>query len=183
MLKPLTVWITTNCGKLLKRREYQTSLLVSWETYMQVRKQQLEPCLYGTSNWFRTEKGVWQSCLLSPCLFNLYAQHIIRKTGLNELQAGIKIGRRNINNLQFSSLAQSCLTLHDPLDCSMPGLPIYHQLLEFTQSHVHWIGGAIQPSHPLSSPSPPAFNLSKHQGLFKWVSSSNQLAKVLELQL
>ena len=66
------------------------------------------------------------------------------------------------------------------MDCSMPGLPVHHQLPEFVQIHVHWIGDAIQPSHPLSSPSPPAFNLSHHQGLFKWVSSSHQVAKVLE---
>ena len=66
---------------------------------------------------------------------------------------------------------------------STPGLPNHHQLLEFTQTHVHWVSDAIQPSHPLSSPSPPALNLSKHQGLFKWVSSSHQVAKVLEVQL
>ena len=65
----------------------------------------------------------------------------------------------------------------------MPGLPVHHQVLEFTQSHVHWVGDAIQPSHPLSSPSPPAFNRSQHRGLFQWVSSSQQLAKVLEFQL
>ena len=85
--------------------------------------------------------------------------------------------------LQFSSIAQSCLTLCDPVDCSTPGLPVHHQLLEFTQTYVHWVGDAIQPSHPLLSPSPPAFNLSQHQGLFKWVSSSHQVVKVLELQL
>ena len=84
--------------------------------------------------------------------------------------------------LQFSSIAQSCLTLCDPVDCSTPGLPVHHQLPEFTQTYVHWVGDAIQPSHPLSSPSP-AFNLSQHQGLFKWVSSSHQVVKVLELQL
>ena len=78
---------------------------------------------------------------------------------------------------QFSSVAQSCLTLCDPMDCSRPGLPVHHQLPEFTQTHVHWVGDAIQPSHPLSSPSPPAFNLSQHQGLFQWVSSSHQVAK------
>ena len=71
----------------------------------------------------------------------------------------------------------------DPMDCSMPGLPVHHQLLEFTQTHVHWLGDAIQPSHPLSSPSPVTFNLSQHQGLFQWVSSSHQVAKVLEFQL
>ena len=63
------------------------------------------------------------------------------------------------------------------MDCSMTGLPAHHQLLEFTQTHVHWVSDAIQPSHPLSSPSPPALSLSQHQGLFKWVSSSHQVAK------
>ena len=86
-------------------------------------------------------------------------------------------------SVQFSSVAQSCLILCDPMDCSMPGLPVHHQLPEFTQTHVHWVGDAIQPSHPLSSPSPPALNLSQHQGLFQWVSSSHQMAKVLEFQL
>ena len=85
--------------------------------------------------------------------------------------------------VQFSSVAQSCLTLCDPMDCSMPGFPVHQQLPELTQTHVHPVGDAIQPSHPLLSPSPPAFNLSQHQGLFKWVSSSHQIAKVLELQL
>ena len=68
---------------------------------------------------------------------------------------------------QFSSVAQSCLTLCDPINCSMPGLPVHHQLLEFTQTHVHQVGDVIQPSHPLSSPSAAALNLSQHQGLFK----------------
>ena len=84
---------------------------------------------------------------------------------------------------QFSSVAQSCLTLCDTMNHSTPGLPVHHQLPELTQTHVHWVGDAIQPSHPLSSPSPPPFNLSQHQGLFKWVSSSHQVAKVLEFQL
>ena len=84
--------------------------------------------------------------------------------------------------LLFSSLTQSCPTLCDPRDCSMPGFPVLHQLLEFTQTHAHWVGDAIQPSHPLSSPSFPAFTLSQHQGLFKWVISSHQVAKVLEFQ-
>ena len=74
--------------------------------------------------------------------------------------------------IQFSSVAQSCPTLCDPMACSMPGLPVHHQLPEFTQTHVHWVIDAIQPSHPLLPPSPPAFNLSQHQGLFQWVSSS-----------
>ena len=86
-------------------------------------------------------------------------------------------------DVHFSSVAQSCLTLCDPMNCSTPGLPIYHQFLESTQTHVHWVGDAIQPPHPLSSPSPPALHLSQHQGLFKWVSSSHEVAKVLEFQL
>ena len=88
-----------------------------------------------------------------------------------------------IESVQFSSVAQSCLTLCNPMNRSTPGLPVHHQLPEFTQTHVHWVGDAIQPSHPLSSPSPPALNLSQHQGFFKWVSSSHHVAKVLEFQL
>ena len=84
--------------------------------------------------------------------------------------------------VQFSSAAQSCPTLCDPMNCSTPGLPVHHQLPESTQTHVHWVSDAIQPSHPLSSPSP-ALSLCQHQGLFQWVSSSHQVAKVLESQL
>ena len=84
------------------------------------------------------------------------------------------------SDFQFSSVAQSCPTLCDPMNCSTPGLPVQHQLPEFTQTHVHWVSDATQPSHPLLSPSPPAFNLSQHQGLFKWVSSSHQVAQSIE---
>ena len=91
-----------------------------------------------------------------------------------------KVGR---SSFQFSSVAQSCPTLCDPMNCSTPGHPVHHQLLEFTQAHVHWVGDAIQPSHPLSSPSLPAPNPSQHQGLFQWVNSSHEVAKVLEFQL
>ena len=87
-----------------------------------------------------------------------------------------------ISSVQFISVAQLCPILCDPMNQSMPGLPVHHKLLEFTQTHVHWVGDAIQPSHPLSSPSPPALNLSRNQGLFKWVSSLHQVAKVLEFQ-
>ena len=89
---------------------------------------------------------------------------------------------RSISSVQFSSVAQSCLTLCDPMNCSTAGLPVHHQLAESTQTHVHRVGDAIQPSHPLSSPSPPAPNPSQHQGLFQWVDSSHEVAKVLELQ-
>ena len=85
--------------------------------------------------------------------------------------------RRNGKNkvfgqsIRFSSVIRLCLTLCNPMDCTTPGLPVYHQVLEFTQTRVHWVSDAIQPSHPLSSPSPLAFNLSQHQCLLKWVSS------------
>ena len=81
------------------------------------------------------------------------------------------------------SVVKSCLTLCDPMGCNTPGFPVLHYLLEFAQTHIRWIGDAIQPSHPLSSPSPPALSLSQQQGLFQWVSSSQQVAKILKLQL
>ena len=94
MPKPLTVWITINCGKLWKRWEYQTTWPASWEICMQVRKQQLELDM----DWFPIGKGVCPGCILSPCLFNLYAEY----TGLEEAQAGIKIAGRNLNNLRYA---------------------------------------------------------------------------------
>ena len=86
-------------------------------------------------------------------------------------------------SVQLCSVAKWCLTLCNPMDCSRPGLSDHHRLLEFTQNHVYWVGDAIQQSHPLSSPSPPAFSLSQHHSLFIWVSPSHQVAKVLKLQL
>ena len=93
----------------------------------------------------------------------------------------LTLNKCTISSIQFSRSVMSDFC--DPMDCSTPGLSVHHQLPEFTQTHTHWVGDAIQPSHPLSSPSPPALNLSQHQGLFKWVSSSYQVAKILEFQL
>ena len=98
MPKPLTVWTTTNFGQFLKRKEYQATWSASWEICMQVRKQQLRVG-HGTTDWFQIGKGVFQGCILSPCLFNLYAEHTMRNPGLDKAQAGIKIARRNINHL------------------------------------------------------------------------------------
>ena len=89
----------------------------------------------------------------------------------------------HISSVQFSSVARSCLTLCDSMNCSTPGLPVHHQFPEFTQTHVHQVGDTIQPSHPLSSPSPPAPNPSQHQSLFQSINSSHEVAKVLEFQL
>ena len=101
-----------------------------------------------------------------------------------ELQAdSLPTELQGSQSVQFSSVAQSCLTLCNPMNCSMPGLPVHHQLPESTQTHAHLVGDVIQPSHPLLSPSPPAPNPSQHQGLFQWVDSSHQVAKVPEFQL
>ena len=88
-----------------------------------------------------------------------------------------------VNCFQFSSITQSCPTLCDPMNRSTPGLPVHHELPEFTETHVHRVSDAIQPSHSLSSPSPLATNPSQHQSLFQWVNSSHEVAKVLEFQL
>ena len=104
-----------------------------------------------------------------------------KKTGFEKSAAKPRMYSRN--TIQFSSVSQSCPTLCDPMNRSTPGLPVHHQLPESTQTHVHWVPDAIQPSHPLSSPSPSALNLSQHQGLFQWVSFLHQVAKVLEFQL
>jgi len=155
----------------------------------------------------------------------------MQNAGLDEAQTGIKIARKNINNLRYADdttfaaedeeelksllmkVKEECekfgLKLNiqktnimvsgpirsdqitrsvvsdfcDPMNSSTPGLPVHHQLPEFTQIHVHQVSDAIQPSHPLSSPSPPAPNPSQHQSLFQWVNSSLEVAKVLEFQL
>ena len=86
------------------------------------------------------------------------------------------------SSVQFSSVTQLCLTLRDPMNHSTPGLPVHHQLPEFIQTHVHQVSDAIQPSHPLWSPSPPAPSPSQHQGLFRLINSSHEVAKVLEFQ-
>ena len=95
----------------------------------------------------------------------------------------LRLWKEDETLVMLSPVAQPCLTLCDPMNRSTPGLPVYHQLPEFTQTQVHWVGHAIQPSHPRSPPSPPAPNPSQHQSLFQWVNSSHEVAKVLEIQL
>ena len=99
------------------------------------------------------------------------------------IKKAIHSSKLRMSALQFSSVTQSCLTLCSPMDCSTPGLPVHHQLPEPTQTHVHSVSDAIQPSHSRSSPFPPVFDFSQHQGLFQWTGSSHQVAKVLEFQL
>ena len=125
-------------------------------------------------------------------LLQLHNKNTIKKWTKEGLGYFSKEDTQKANNLikiflkpsvQFRSFTQSCPTLCDPMDCSMPGLPVHHQLLELAQTHVHPVGDAIQPSHPLLSLSPPAFNLAQHQGLFQGVNFSQQVAKVLDFQL
>ena len=113
-----------------------------------------------------------------------FSQHLPLDLHFSQCLGGIlsPVSPTVLSSVQFSSVDQLCLTLCDPMNHSMPGLPVHHQLLEFTQTHVHRVGDAIQPSHPLSSPSS-ALSLSQYLGLFKGVSSSHQVAKVLEFQL
>ena len=94
-----------------------------------------------------------------------------------------EISSPSYSSVQFSLVTQSCPTLFDPLNRNTPGLPVHQKLPEFTQIHAHWVSDAIQVSHPLSSPSPSAPNPSQHQGLFQWVNSSHEVAKLLEFQL
>ena len=98
-------------------------------------------------------------------------------------QPHMNVGHYSMHSVQFTSVAHSCLTLCNPMNRSVSAFPVHQQLAEFTQTHVHWIGDDIQPSHPLSSPSPPALNLSQHQGLFQSVNSLYEVTEVLEFQL
>ena len=100
-----------------------------------------------------------------------------------EVHSPTKEASVSVASVQFNSVAQSCQTLCYPMDCSMTGFPVHHQLLELAQTPVHRVGDAIQPCHLLLSPSPLAFNFPQHQGLFQGVSSLHQVAKVLEFQL
>ena len=207
----MTVWITTN-WKILQEMGIPDCLTCLLRNLYAGQEATVRTG-HGTTDWFQIGKGVPQSCILSPCLFNLYAEYILQNARLDEAQAGIKISERSINNLrytdnatlmaesekelksllmkvkedsekvglklniqktkimasgpissfQFSSVAQSCPTLCYPMNHSTPGLPLHHQLLEFTQTRVHRVHNAIQPSHPLSSSSSPAPNPSQHQ--------------------
>ena len=116
-------------------------------------------------------------------------QSLLTKVKQESEKAGLKLNFQKIStsgpisSVQLSSACRSRPTLCDPMNYSTPGLPVHHQLPEFTQTHIHWASDAIQPSHPLSSPSPPAPNPSQHQSLYQWVNSSHEVAKVLEFQL
>ena len=123
-------------------------------------------------------------CASSELTYKLVWHFLFVLYSFPSVGGGVILGLlSNFTSVQFSSVAQSCPTPCDPMNCSTPGLPVHHQLPEFTQTLVHRVGDVIQPSHPLSSPSPPDPNPSQHQGLFQWVNFSHEVAKVLEFQL
>ena len=127
--------------------------------------------LWSCKGWYCI--GTWNERLRSKGKLDVVKQEIARlNTDLIEIRSD-----------QIRSVTQSCPTLCDPMNHSTPGLPVRHQLPEFTETHVHRVSDTIQPSHPLSSPSPLALNPSQHQSLFQWVNSSHEVAKVLEFQL
>ena len=137
------------------------------------------------------ERRTWRAISLKSmyrCQINKWkdVQHLRGmqiKTAVSYLSLLLKQLKWWFSSVHFSTVAQSCLTLWDPMTRSTPGFPVHHKLPEFTQTHAHGVGDAIQPFHPLSSPSPPAPNPSQHQGLFQWVNSSHEVAKVLAFQL
>ena len=132
-----------------------------------------------TWSWIRLNCSLWNHC---PQKFQVYCYILV--AGLGRLGFVLSVGwLKHGPKVQFSSVSQLCPTLCNPMNCSMPGLPVHHQLPEFTQIHVHRVSDAIQPSYPLSSPFPPTPNPSQHQSLFQWVNPSYKVAKVLEFQL
>ena len=174
-----------------------------------MRKQSLVICMHWKS-WlkYKTEGlTIWpvlratthqNNQHLPPQCFEAFTSNTVKKSQCGEFPTGPVVrtllfhcqgGRFNTWLLKVNwlacccSVAQSCQTLCDPTDYRMPGSPVCHPLPELAQTHVHRVGDAIQPSHPLSSPTSPAFNLFQHQGLFQWDGSLHQVAKVLELSL
>ena len=143
-----------------------------------LKKPPLKPHLQTQAPYISPELYPWKECHLGGSEIKILVHF-----NPSSVQPGGRLQACWMAPVQFSSVAQSCLTPCDPMDYSTPGFPVHHQLPEFTHIHVCWVGDAIQPFQPLSSPSPPTFDLSQHPGLYKWVSSLHQVAKGLEFQL
>ena len=183
LLSPLQMWVRSLVWEDPLEKEMAThSSMLAWEIPWTEEPGWLQSTrLQRCGHDWATEQMVWW----------LFKQ-LSRITIWSSNSASWGIPRRNkgkdskkylYTHISVSSVAQSYLTLWDPMDCSTPGLPVHHKLPEPTQAHVQWVGDAIQLSHPLSAPSLPAFNLSQHQELFQWVGSSHQVAKGLEFPL
>ena len=156
---------------------HQGSLYLSWDMPFFFLTVEM-PVFTKRPSFFSSKTlGIFREALVSQ-------QNSEGGTEISHILSALNIHRLpHYQSVQFSSVAQSCPTLCNPMNRSMPGLPVHHKLLEFTQTHAHRVGNAIQPSHPLSSPSPPAPNHSQHQGLLKRVNPLHEVARVLEFQL
>ena len=144
------------------------------------------PIIHSKKGWWMFPRQAFMSLIVTFFLIAQFIrEHCKGLSRSNQIDLGLKKYWMlfGFSSVQFSSVTQSCPTLCDPVNRSTPGLPVHHQLPEFTQTHVHRVSDAIKPSHPLSSPSPPAPNPSQHHSLFQWVNSSYEVAKVLEFQL
>ena len=173
-------WLLIHCMKLPQMTApNQKNLSLSHWTQCQVKVKVAQSCLTFCDPMSFTVPGILQARILEWAAypFSSGSYQPRNQTRVTCIAGGfftnwdIRV-RSTLQNQSVSSVAQSCLTLCDPMDCSMPGFPVHHQLPEPTQSHVHCIGDVIQPPHLLSSPSPPTFNLCQHQSLFQWVGSS-----------
>ena len=133
--------------------------------------------------WYNTASNVHHKLIYDISLTSVISISRLTQVQFHHIKMWSLISRQWLEKCQFSSVAQSYPAVCNPMNCSMPGSPVHHQFPEPTQTHVHRVGGAIQPSHLPSSPSPPIVNLSQYQGLFQWVLSTHQVAKVLELPL
>ena len=167
---PIDLWnIYSNCAEKTQKRKSAFQKIILFKILHVIFQK----------NW--TVNNRYTKCLRKiPKVSFFYLKFSVVE---NKLHHTTVTYTRIFSSVQFSSVTQSCPTLWNPMNRSTPGLPVHHQLPEFTQTHVHWVSDAIQPSHPLSSPPPPAPNPSQHQSLFHWHNSSHELAKVLEFQL
>ena len=161
---------------VLKKYKHSIDEISWWCLYIDKYKYTEKQKIWQTLTLGQSRWGVYGGSLCFSQLFYGFAKGLIPLILLFKVMF---LQLYPLSSVQLLSRVWVC----DPMECSMPGFPVHHQLPELTKTHVHWVSDATQQSHPLSSPSPPAFNLSKHQGLFQWVSSSHQVAKVLEFQL
>ena len=152
---------------------------ISCKKYLNIKKKDVRDVHCKTQNNYKNELNKDDN--IKSYLKQLINPKQDRERGKRKPENKWDKQKTNSKMIDFSSVQS--LNHVRLMDCSTLGLPVHHQLPEFTQTHVHWVGDAIQPSHPLSSPSPPAFSLSQHRGLFKWVSSSHQMVKVFKSQL
>ena len=175
---PLAIFFFNTCSPIIRLIPHSNPT----NTHEVIRQNLLFLASYLLSCCFR--------CFKSLCYLLMFLSwgdnnllHIFLYSSWNESPSFCDSLCPQFSSVQFTSVAQLCPIFCDPMNRSTPGLPVHQQLPEFTQTQIHRVSDAIQPSHPLSSPSPPAPNPSQHQSLFKWVNSSHEVAKVLEFQL